>query len=98
MARKTVCLLASGATRESAGKRGCGQREHTHVTRARADELVASGEAEWLLGCSVLRSRFARRGSDLSIRVGETLAVMVYGHQPGALEMLQDIFRQRRRR
>lgn len=96
MARKTVCLLASSATRESAAERDCGRQEHRHVTRARADELVASGEAEWLVGCSVLRSRFGRRGSDLSIRVGETLAVMVYERQPGAREMLQDILRRRR--
>lgn len=74
--------------------RDCEAREHRHVTRERAIEMVRMGAAEWLIGGRVLRATAAAAALNrLSIRVGETLAMMVYRGNPVGRQMLAEIRR-----
>jgi len=108
MARKTVCLVGAGWTRERALARDCGGREHRHLGEKEAVELVRRGEAAWLVG-GVRRGRViagsvlqdsveaARRALNrLSLEVGETHAMMIYRGDRIAVEMLQQIRRKAR--
>lgn len=105
MARKTICLVGPKWTREQALERDCGAGEHRHIDEQEARVLVRNGEAQWLVG-GIRRGRVAAgsvlqdkndssgaRPNRLSIEVGETHAMMVYGGSHIAVEMLQQIRR-----
>ena len=108
MARKTICLVGPGWTRREALERDCEGREHRHIGRDEAEDLVRKGEAQWLLGGlrrgrviegSVLQDRVeaARQAVNrLSIEVGETHAMMIYRGDRIAVEMLHQIRRKAR--
>jgi hypothetical protein len=105
MARKTICLVGPSWTRKQALERDCRKRQHRHVGEDEARELVEKGEAKWLLGGfrrsrvvegSVLQDRVEavkRALNRLSIEVGETHAMMIYGGSRIAVEMLHQIRR-----
>lgn len=108
MARKTICLVGPRWTRRQALERDCAGREHRHIGRDDALELVRRGEAQWLLGGlrrgkvidgSVLQDRVegAKEAVNrLSIEVGETHAMMIYRGDRIAVEMLHQIRRKAR--
>lgn len=108
MARKTICLVGPRWTRAQALERDCGGREHRHIDRNEAEELVRKGEAQWLVGGlrrghviegSVLQDRVeaAKQALNrLSIEVGETHAMMIYRGDRIAVEMLHQIRRKAR--
>jgi hypothetical protein len=108
MARKTICLVGPRWTREKALKRDCAGREHRHIDREEAEEMVRKGEAQWLVGGvrrgrviegSVLQDRMeaAKQALNrLSLEVGETHAMMIYRGDRIAVEMLHQIRRKAR--
>ncbi len=105
MARKTICLVGPKWTRKQALERDCRKKQHRHVDENEATELVEKGEAQWLVGGlrrgrvvdgSVLQDRVEavkRALNRLSIEVGETHAMMIYGGSRIAVEMLHQIRR-----
>jgi hypothetical protein len=108
MARKTICLVGPKWTRERALERECGAGDHRHIDEREARTLVRNGEAQWLVGGirrgqvaagSVLQDKNEHSGEKpnrLSIEVGETHAMMVYGGNRIAVEMLHQIRRRAR--
>lgn len=108
MARKTICLVGPSWTRERALERDCEAGAHRHIDEREAKALVRNGEAQWLLGGyrrgrlaagSVLQDRnegTGQRPNRLSIEVGETHAMMIYGGNRIAAEMLTQIRRRAR--
>jgi hypothetical protein len=108
MARKTICLVGPRWTRSQALERECAGREHRHIGRDEAVELVRRGEAQWLVGGlrrgrviegSVLQDKAEAAKhvvNRLSIEVGETHAMMIYRGDRIAVEMLHQIRRRAR--
>jgi hypothetical protein len=92
--RRTICLVGTRWTNESASSRDCRRREHRHVSRERAVELVRTAQAEWLIPGTVIRAKAAAgKPNRLSIKVGETLAMMVYRGSQVGRQMVREIRR-----
>ena len=52
---KDIRLFASGATAADYHRRNCRDRSHAHCTKNRAGQMIANGEAGWLVAGIVLR-------------------------------------------
>lgn len=88
-----VCLVGLNWTAERASRRDCSRRDHRHVSVEDATRMVRDGTAEWLAP-AVVKPRASRHSLNrLSIKFGETLALMVYRGSAIAALMLREIRR-----